>query len=211
MVCADAQISASNGSRVKRSSSATNTVSRRDVERLIRGVAEQIVEERAHGPPQVDARHARQQAAFPHHDRRARRGSRRGARSARRTRRRGGRACRRPRRGTRARACRSRRPADQPRRAFLLAPATRYSAVASLTISGRRSDISYMPRTTSSAPSSSGSLASMSIVPTTERDGPIRAGFPRGGDELIDQLADAPESGRARPPLEPGEVVGYRA
>ena len=38
------------------------------VERLIGRVAEEIVEEAAHGAPQVHARHTRQQAHFPHDD-----------------------------------------------------------------------------------------------------------------------------------------------
>ena len=92
--------------------------------------------------------------------------------------------------------------------ALSCARGARYSTGASFTISGRPSDVSYMPRTVSSAPSSSGSLASMSIVPTTDRDGPTRPDSRAAVDELIEQLADAPESGRARPPLEPGEIVG---
>src|SRR3990172_5241308 len=39
-----------------------------DVQRLIRGVAEQVVEERACRPAQVDANRARQQNDLPHHD-----------------------------------------------------------------------------------------------------------------------------------------------
>ena len=45
------------------------------------------------------------------------------------------------------------------------------------------------------------------MVPTTDREGP-RAGLPRGGHELIEQLADAPQSGGSGPPFQPRDVVG---
>src|SRR5262249_62055477 len=42
----------------------------RDVDRLIRWVAEEIVEEGTDRPAQVDPRHSSQETAFPDHDRR---------------------------------------------------------------------------------------------------------------------------------------------
>ena len=210
-VCAGAQISASNGSRVKRSSSATKTCLGRDVERLIRRVAEQIVEEGANGAPQVDARHARQQAALPddavgHVENRVaplaaieeRGGAGPELAAAR------GVKHERVRVGHRGLRISHGALSSAP-------PASRYSSRRFLTISGRPSDVSNMPRNASSARSSSGSLAIDVDGPDDRPRRPDPAGFARRGHELIEQLADAPQTGSARPAFQPGEVVGCRA
>ena len=64
---ATATISASNGSRVNRNSSAMSTWAGREIERLIGGIAEQVVEERRQRTMQVDTDRAREQADLPHH------------------------------------------------------------------------------------------------------------------------------------------------
>ena len=60
-----AQMSASNASRVKRRLVGVEDMRSSEIDRLIRGITEQVGEERADGPVQVDPDGAREQADFP--------------------------------------------------------------------------------------------------------------------------------------------------
>ncbi len=199
-------MSASNGSRLTRISSPSQHLFGGQVVGLICGIAEQVLEEAADAPAEVDSPGARQQRTLPDHDGRHIEDAPRGARRRRSDRPPSCPAVRRRRHERATDGYRSRPLPFQPR----CSPAALPGAEGSfphhhrLPQRGREHgpDISVAPR-------NSGSSSGRSTVPTIDlmADGSVRPPLPRLSHQPVQQFADAAPGRPCRLAPQPEEVI----